>query len=172
MRLDYTLYILAAVILVMTIIPFVVTIEGVESDTRYLWVVITLVLGLLSIGLGYTQRPKTEAQACKPTMTTTQESIMSTQQATVKTVKEEKTAAPIKVVTDDNMEEGLAPATAVMALTKIRGIGEKRATQLKALGINSVEDLSKESAKIIAKKLKISAKIVGNWITSAKELVK
>jgi len=174
MRLDYTLYILAAILLIMTIIPFVVTIEGVEADTRTLWVVTTVVLGLLSIGLGYTQRPKTEAQACKPTckptVATTQEKPMPTQQSTVKTVKEE-TAAPIKLATDENMEERLPP-TAMIALTQIRGIGEKRATQLKALGINSVEDLSKASAKTIAKKLKISAKIVGNWIINAKELVK
>lgn len=175
MRLDYTLYILAAILLIMTIIPFVVTIEGVEADTRTLWVVTTVVLGLLSIGLGYTQRPKTEAQACKPTckptVITAQENIIPTQPATVKTVKEEKTAAPIKVAKDENMEERLPP-TAMIALTQIRGIGEKRATQLKALGINSVEDLSKASAKTIAKKLKISAKIVGKWITNAKELVK
>jgi hypothetical protein len=87
MRLDYTLYILAAILLVMTVIPFVVTIEGVESDTRSLWVVTTVVLGVLSIGLGYTQRPKTEAQACRPackqTVITTKESIMSTQPAAV-----------------------------------------------------------------------------------------
>jgi len=157
-------------------IPFVVTIKGVESDTRNLWVVATVVLGLLSIGLGYTQRPKTEAQACKPTckptVITAQENIMPTQPATVKTVKEEKTAGPIKVAKDENMEERLPPTTAMIALTQIRGIGEKRANQLKALGINSVEDLSKASAKTIAKKLKISAKIVGKWITNAKELVK
>ena len=67
MRLDYTLYVLAALLLIITVIPFVVTIEGVESDTRSLWVVTTVVLGLLSIGLGYTQRPKTEAQACQTT---------------------------------------------------------------------------------------------------------
>ena len=60
MRLDYTLYVLAAIILIITVIPFVVTIEGVEAETRSLWVVTTVVLGLLSIGLGYSQRPKTE----------------------------------------------------------------------------------------------------------------
>ena len=176
MRLDYTLYILAAILLVMTVIPFVVTIEGVESDTRSLWVVTTVVLGLLSIGLAYTQRPKTEAQACKPackpTVITTQENITSTQPATVKTVREEKAAAPIKAAKVENNEKRLAPANAMIALTEVRGIGEKRAVQLKALGINSVEDLSKASAKTIAKKLKISAKIVGNWIANAKELVK
>ncbi len=158
MRLDYTLYILAAILLVITVIPFVVTMEGVESDTRSLWVVTTVVLGLLSIGLGYSQRPKTEAQACQITVTTTQEATTRTQPAT--TVKETKG------------KKIAAPAASVMALMRVKGIGEKRAAQLKALGINSVEDLSKASAKIVAKKLKISPKIVGNWIANAKELVK
>jgi len=75
MRLDYTLYILAALLLIITILPFVVTIEGVESDTRILWVITTVVLGILSIGLGYSQRPKTEAQACQPPAINDQEKV-------------------------------------------------------------------------------------------------
>ena len=65
MRLDYTLYILSALLLLLTLLPFVITIEGVDSDARNLWMVITIVLGLLSLGLGYYQRPKTRAQACQ-----------------------------------------------------------------------------------------------------------
>ena len=56
MRLDYTLYVLAALLLIITVVPFVITIE---EGARSLWVVTTVVLGLLSIGLGYSQRPKT-----------------------------------------------------------------------------------------------------------------
>lgn len=62
--------------------------------------------------------------------------------------------------------------TEALELTQVKGIGEKRATQLKALGINSVEDLAKASAKTIAKKLQISPKITKKWIASAKKLVK
>jgi len=65
MRLDYTLYILAVLLLAITVLPFFVTIEGVDSDSRSLWVLATVVLGLLSIGLGYSQRPKTKGQACQ-----------------------------------------------------------------------------------------------------------
>ncbi|MBN1358709.1 helix-hairpin-helix domain-containing protein [Candidatus Bathyarchaeota archaeon] len=173
MRLDYTLYILATLLFVITVIPFVATIEGVESDTRSLWVVTTVVLGLLSIGLGYSQRPKTEAQACQTTITTTQEAMTQTQPATtVEETKKGKTAAPIKQTTVEKAATVATAAVPVMVLTQVKGIGEKRATQLKALGINSVEDLSKASAKTVAKKLKISPKIVGNWIANAKELVK
>ena len=172
MRLDYTLYTLATILLILTVIPFVVAIEGVESDTRSLWVITTVVLSLLSIGLGYSQRPKTEAQACQPTAAT-QETTMQTQPtATVEAPKEEKPAAPMKAATVEKAATVAAPAATTMALTQVKGIGEKRAMQLKALGINSVDDLSKASAKTLAKKLKVSPKIAGNWIANAKDLLK
>ena len=154
MRLDYILYVLAALLLIITVVPFIVTIDGVGSDAKSLWVVSTVVLGLLSIGLGYSQRPKTAAQACQP--------AASIPQATMEALKEETPEAP-------------TPASAVVAtmeLTQVKGVGEKRATQLKAVGINSVDDLANASAKAIAKKLKISPKIASKWIESAKELKK
>ena len=149
MRLDYTLYVLAAVFFLITIVSLVTPLI-VETE-RNLWVVTTVVLGLLSVGLGYSQRPKTEAQACQPAMQIPQATVPQTQPATT-------------------ME---TPAmTETLELTQVKGIGEKRATQLKALGINSVEDLAKASAEDIAKKLQISSKITKKWIASAKELVK
>jgi predicted flap endonuclease-1-like 5' DNA nuclease len=168
MRLDYTLYALAAVLLIITVVPFVVNIEGVESDTRSLWVISTVVLGLLSIGLGYSQRPKTEAQACQPVTVMSQE----TMPPAIETPQEEKTSAPAEEATVKTAPNVATPTTATTELTQVKGIGEKRATQLKALGLNSVGDLSNASAKTIAKKLKISPKIVDKWIANAKELVK
>ena len=164
MRLDYILYVLAALLLIITVVPFVVTIEGVESDAKSLWVVTTVVLGLLSIGLGYSQRPKTEAQACQPAVPTPQSTMPETQPATMEAPMEKPA-----------MKEAPTPATSVAAtmdLTQVKGIGEKRAMQLKALGINSVDDLANASAKAIAKKLKISLKIASKWIESAKEIKK
>jgi len=55
-------------------------------------------------------------------------------------------------------------------LTDVKGIGEKRAGQLKALGILSLEDLSKASAKDLAARLKISQKITDKWIQNAREI--
>ena len=151
MRLDYMLYVLAAVLLIIAIVPFVVTMEGVGSETRSLWVVTAAVLGLLSIGLGYSQRPKTEAQACQTAVTSPEVTVPQTQPAAT-------------------ME---TPAMAeTLELTQVKGIGEKRAAQLKAIGINSVNDLTKASAEDIAKKLQISSKITKKWIASAKALVK
>jgi predicted flap endonuclease-1-like 5' DNA nuclease len=165
MRLDYTLYVLAALLLIITVIPFVAPIGVETTETQSLWVISTVVLGLLSFGLGYTQRPKTEAQACQPAVTTTKETMPQAQPAEMEAPKEEKTVAPTKVAIVEK-------AVSTMALTQVKGIGEKRAVQLKTLGINSVEDLSKASAATVAKQLKVSPKIVDSWIANAKELVK
>ncbi len=58
------------------------------------------------------------------------------------------------------------------ALTEVSGIGEKRASQLKILGVKTAEDLANASVNDLAKKLKISAKIVSKWVAAAKELTK
>jgi predicted flap endonuclease-1-like 5' DNA nuclease len=172
MRLDYTLYVLAIILFSITVIPFVAPIGGENPETQSVWVVASVVLGLLSLGLGYTQRPKTEAQACQPEMPATQETLLETQQATtMKAPKEEKTEAQKE---NPIMKETPTMATTMattMELTQVKGIGEKRAAQLKALSINSVDELANASTKIVAKKLKISPKIVDKWINSAKELV-
>lgn len=57
-------------------------------------------------------------------------------------------------------------------LTQVKGIGEKRAVQLKANGILNVDDLAKSDAATLAAKLKVSPKIVEKWIAAAKELIK
>ena len=167
MRLDYTLYVLAALLLIITVVPFVITIE---EGARSLWVVTTVVLGLLSIGLGYSQRPKTRAQACQPAVAIPQ-AMPETQLATVEAPKEEKAVAPMEKPSMKESPAIAAPAP-IMELTQVKGIGEKRAMQLKALGINSVDELANASAKNIAEKLKVSPKIVDKWIDNAKELVK
>jgi len=149
MRLDYTLYILAALLFLITIVSLVTPL--IAETERNLWVVTTAVLGILSVGLGYSQRPKTEAQACQPPMQIPQTTMPQTQPATI-------TETPAM--------------TKALELTQVKGIGEKRATQLKTLGINSVEDLAKASATTIAKKLQISPKTTKKWIASAKKLVK
>ncbi len=57
-------------------------------------------------------------------------------------------------------------------LTQIRGINENRAAQLKANGINNVEELANASAEDLAAKLQVSDKIVKMWIGSARKLAK
>ncbi len=144
MRSDYALYTVAIIFFILTGIVLAYQVE-----LKELWTVATVVLGLLFIGLGYSQRPKPAAATMEalpaPTVPTT--------------ITEEKT----EILTE-------AAPTTVAALTEVKGIGEKRAEQLKTLGINSIEDLAQASAKDLAAKLKISPKITGRWIENAKKL--
>jgi predicted flap endonuclease-1-like 5' DNA nuclease len=157
MRLDYTLYVLAAILFLITVVSSLVVME----TEKNLWVVTTAILGLFSVGLGYNARPKIK-KATQPAT-----SMPQTQKPITAAVQEQKASveAPIPASV-------AAPATPMMALTEVKGVGEKRAEQLKALGINSVEELAKASANEVAKKLKISPKIVDKWIANAKELTK
>lgn len=69
--------------------------------------------------------------------------------------------------------EAAAPTTPTEAkseFSRIRGISEKRATELKANGINTIEDLANASPEDLASKLNVSPKIVKMWIGSAKKL--
>jgi predicted flap endonuclease-1-like 5' DNA nuclease len=173
MRLDYALYVLAAFLLIITVVPFVASIGVETTETRSVWVVATVVLGFLSIGLGYSQRPKTEAQACQPAIPASQGTMLQTQTATtMETPKGEKTEAPMEKPPMNEAPAIATSAAATVDLTQVKGIGDKRATQLKALGINSVNELANASAETIAKKLKVSLKIVDKWIANAKELEK
>jgi predicted flap endonuclease-1-like 5' DNA nuclease len=64
------------------------------------------------------------------------------------------------------------PATGESAFSQIRGISEKRAEQLKSVGINNLQDLANASAIELAAKLDVSPKIVKMWVGSAKKLSK
>jgi len=59
----------------------------------------------------------------------------------------------------------------LMKLTRVKGIGEKRAEQLKALGIATVAELSVASAAELAEKLQVSTKITNRWIKNARNLL-
>ena len=153
MRSDYALYAVAIIFFILTAIT-AFTLAGLEQS---LSVVSTTVLGLLFIGLGYSQRPKPQAITVgAPPQTPAPE--MPTPSPVTEVMKEEKVETVVEV------------APQKMELTKVKGIGEKRAQQLKALGISSVEDLAKASAEDLTEKLKISPKITGKWIENAKTL--
>ena len=167
MRLDYILYLLGALLLVVTVLPLVATIETIGPETKPLWIVSTMVLGLLSIGLGYSQRPKTRAQACQPELST--EKTIQETQYTSKEVSVAKTATMEETEPQKTISK---TSSAAIELTKIKGIGKTRAAQLKAIGINDAADLAKASPKEIAKSLKTSLKITKKWVADAKKQVK
>jgi predicted flap endonuclease-1-like 5' DNA nuclease len=123
--------------------------------------VTTVVLGILFVGLGFTLRPKAKASPAAITEPSPLSGTQppQTQVAVELPAKEEKEAV---VETAPKMQ---------LELTAVKGIKEKRAAQLKTLGINNVEELSNASAETLAKKLKISPKFTESWIQNAKELV-
>ena len=144
MRSDYALYTVAIIFFILTGI-----ILAYQTELKELWTVTTVVLALLFIGLGYSQRPKTKVMAIEAPPVPT---------------------APT-AVTEEKTETIMEAAPSVTALTEVKGIGERRAEQLKAIKITSMEDLAKTSAKDLATRLKISPKITRKWIRNAKNLV-
>jgi predicted flap endonuclease-1-like 5' DNA nuclease len=157
MRSDYALYVVAIVFFILTGVVVAYSVE------QQLWIVTTAVLGLVFIGLGYTQRPRQITSITTTpgiaTQITTPPPPPPVQTAVKEKIKEEKT----------EQVEALPSAT---GLIQVKGIKEKRAEQLKTIGINSIDDLANASASDIAAKLQVSPKITGKWIESAKELAK
>lgn len=153
MRSDYALYGVAVIFFILAGITLVHQVESKE-----LWVISIAVLGLLFIGLGYSQRPKAKIVSRTVTVEAPPPPTPPTpavQESVVQAVQE-------------SVEK---PAPTVKGLTEVKGIGEKRAEHLKNIGINTVEDLAKASADDLAAKLKISPKITNLWIENAKKLV-
>ena len=156
MRSDHTLYVVAVIFFVLTSVVLAYQVEF-----REVWVVTTAVLGLLFVGLGYSQRPKPQSVATTTVETPTAIALSASQ--AVPAVPEVIEPKPATVT------ETIPPR---LRLTKIRGIGEKRAGQLKAGGINNLMDLANASPKDLAAKLNVSSKMTGRWIDSAKQLTK
>lgn len=198
MRLDYALYALAAVFFVATAVSF----SLLTGTQRNLSVVSTVVLGLLALGLGYSQRPRisvTPPPAVSFTAQTTSEPAMAAPQsapepqistaespnsqepnqeegeimvAPTHAIQAQPEMQPQPIMEVPASKEAIAPVAPAVELTQIKGIKDKRAAQLKMIGINNIDELAKASAKEIASKLQISPKIVEKWITGAKELAK
>jgi predicted flap endonuclease-1-like 5' DNA nuclease len=207
MRLDYGLYIVAALLFTITVFSAVLIVE----NERSLWVVTTALLGILALGLGYYQRPRATVSTQLPPPPVTEPTAveMMPQETQVEKiqvpveekieVKDDTIEAPVEAaalievppvieapVQPSNIEtpqitqpptpqatEAVPVETVVESpLIKIKGIGEKRANQLNARGINTIDELAKASAQDIAKSLKISSKIVDKWVAGAKDLIK
>jgi predicted flap endonuclease-1-like 5' DNA nuclease len=162
MRLDYVLYALA-------IICFIVTgAVAAYAATQQLWIVTTAVIGLAFIGIGYTQRPRGEPEKTMAVSPPPPPPTLPTPKP-IETKTETK-MPEIKVETPTAPTVQIKPPS--VRLLDVKGIKDKRALQLKAIGINSVEDLAKASPTELAAKLKIAPYFTGKWIESAKEILK
>ena len=116
-----------------------------SSEPAQAYTVILAVLGAIFAGVGYSMRPKSTIE----TETITIEKLEAREETTAK-----------------------AEAKPSLELIDVKGIGPKRAEQLKKIGIQSVEALAKESSEELSKKAKISTKIADKWIKAAKEALK
>lgn len=160
MRSDYVLYTVAIIFFILT------GVVAAYATTQSLWIVTTAVVGFVFIGLGYTQRPRETIStqiAVAPPPPPAQPTPLPTTE-----VVEEMRSEPMPETVVQTIAEA---APAIAALLEVKGIGEKRAQQLKELSINTVEELSRASAQDLASKLKISPKITGKWIQNAKAIV-
>ena len=172
MRLDRVLYVIAIIFFISTIAAVAYT-----SVTQQVWVVSTVVVGLAFVGLGYSQRPKTAAPPAvanvsappPPTSPPPQQQQPQQEQpiVPVATPSEPTVMEPAK--TEEVIPIIEQPQPVTPSLTEVKGIGPKRETQLKALGINTIEDLAKASPEDLASKLNISPKITSKWIEGAKQ---
>jgi len=113
---------------------------GLHFSSEQAYTVILAVLGAIFAGVGYSMRPKQT------------ETLKVTKEMTVK----EETVTEVK-------------AKPSLKLVDVKGIGPKRAEQLKSIGIQSVEELAKESSEELSKKAKVSTKVADKWIKAAKE---
>ena len=156
MRLDYALYAVAVILFILT---------GVGAYmAQSLWIVTTAVLGLVFIGIGYWQRPHEEVIAQNIPQTT----IMPMSPTVSVTAPPPPPLAPKAETRPIPVVETKLPSA---ALSDVKGIKEKRAQQLKTLGINTVEDLAKASPEDLAAKLKIAPYFTSQWIENAKKII-
>ncbi len=186
MRLDYIMYAIAGVFFIITIIAAVSTFM--EITYRNLWVVSTVVIGLLSIGFGYFQRPRAivqTSQSSAPVLETVAPQTIQPSTETIVAVEKSPVIATTIAVESPAMESPIQPLTTAETtsnlpakpvkrsqIKRLKGIGKKRAEQLNSLGINSFKELANASAEDVAKSLQISPKIVNRWISEAKERTK
>ena len=195
MRLDYVMYALAILFFIVTATSLAII---TDQNGRNLYAVSTVVLGLLIATVGFYMRPKIKTAAVyTSTVSTPQESAPATvPQAAVTieapVIEAPKVEAPPVVVEAPKIEAPPAetpvvaepqppaqipaptPASEAPAkeFTQIRGISKNRADQLKANGINNIQELANANPADLATKLNVSPKIIKMWIGSAKKQIK
>lgn len=170
MRSDYVLYGIAIIFFILT--GAVLAIQ----TQQQLWIMTTAVLGLLFVGLGYSQKPRPRSISVTETVPT---SMMNTSTSSLATApphpapmqETEAVVEPIREPAPESVIEPGAIAPSPGDITQVKGVKTKRAEQLKALGVNSLQDLANASAEDLGKRLDISPKITAKWIEHAKQLV-
>jgi predicted flap endonuclease-1-like 5' DNA nuclease len=162
MRSDYALY---AVAIVCLIIAVAVAAYASTTGSTQLWIIVPAVFALAFIGIGYTQRPREEPimhPIVSPPPPPPTQPVPSTPKTTEVTQEAKVEPQPAPVIEVKPPSQGLLD---------VKGIKDRRAQQLKAIGINTVEDLAKASPQDLAAKLKVAPYFTEQWIENAKKLV-
>jgi len=161
MRSDYSLYIVGIVFFLITAASYAMLNAGGERTT---WMVATTILGILFVSLGFTFRPK-PASAVIHTQTPP-----PTQPPTpVTAIQPVRQNQPPVTVQETKLPEAAPPP--ILELAKVRGIGAKRAEELKTLGISSMQDLANASPSDLATRLNVSPRIAKLWVGQARKLL-
>jgi len=142
MRSDYALYGIALVCLILSAFFFIQS-DRIPREMKEIIPSVLVILGLVFVGLGYMMRPGK--------------------------------AVPTPLMSQPIPATALTPTPIVespLKLTMVKGIGPKRAEQLKRLKIGTVEDLAKTSVKVLSAKTGVSQKVARRWIKEADKLIK
>ncbi len=170
MRLDYALYVLAALFLVTSLL-FALLVADI------FWIA-PLVLGLLCLGVGYYARPKTVHGAARRHPRRLRDASDPHDQQAIRKApepeQETQSATPVSFQGNTAQSDAVAapekPANSALELTHVKGITPKRVEQLESFGINSLSQLAGASAEHLAKDLKIPRDMAEKWIADAKKL--
>ena len=122
---------------------------------QFAYIITLTVLGVIFLGAGYSMKPK-------PIVIKTKEQPQVSETREAEAAPKIESETKVVAVTEEK---------AALELTHVKGIGPKRAEQLKRIGIQSPEDLANKSSEELAEKLKVSAKIAEKWIKAAKKLL-
>ena len=180
MRSNLLFYLLAVTFFLLTAIALVTVVDQTEKSV---WSVATVVLGLFSLGLGYYQRPKAKTVVgAVPEVNTAETVDPHLRESHIEEAIEKHSPPTTTPASPSPMPTQVIAAIPAMTppaaeqapplkseLFAIKGIGEKRAAQLNALGINNLDDLAKTSPQYLADNLSISPKITQKWVENAKE---
>lgn len=155
MRSDYALYAVAVICLVLAFVVFATSFASyhlMEPPYDIVTMAVLVILALVTAGAGYLIRPEEMILTPPPQPPPSKPASEAYQTPTT---------PPPKTT--------LAPP---INITEIRGIGPKRAEQLRTLGINTAQDLVETTASTLAAKTELSPKITGKWVREAKRLIK
>jgi len=97
--------------------------------------------------------------------------LLSQEEYALEKMESEETIKPTTKKKRRTRTKRSAPRITV-DLTEVKGIGPKSSEQLRAININSVEDLIKSRPSDIALRIGISEKVASKWIKNAKALSK